>query len=206
MPSYPFAMPPPVALAAAVDGFTVPGVSDMVWEAKWDGFRAIVTPERLWSRAGKPLARYFPEIARDAAQRLPPGCVLDTEIISWNAVTQRTDFTALTRRFTAGNRVAGLAERQPAQLVAFDLLAANGADLRLWPLLERRARLAALLAEAGEPRSRSASRPTASTRHRDGSGTTPLPGSRDWWRSGPASPTRPTHAHSEFGELTAPRR
>lgn len=48
---------------------------DMQYEAKWDGFRAIVFRDgaeiELASRTGRPLTRYFPELVEALLERLP---------------------------------------------------------------------------------------------------------------------------------------
>src|SRR6186713_2309822 len=55
------------------------------------------------------------------------------------------------RLHPAASRVQKLARETPAAFVAFDLLAADGVDLRDQPLNQRRARLEALLADAVPP-------------------------------------------------------
>ncbi len=123
-----------------------------VYEPKWDGFRALAwsQPEiRLDSRNRKPLLRYFPEI-RPALEQLPPGTVVDGEIVV--VVDGVTSFDALSQRIhPADSRVQSLADATPAELVAFDLLAADGEDLRPAPFSERRERLVALLAGLDSP-------------------------------------------------------
>ncbi|MCX4658930.1 ATP-dependent DNA ligase [Streptomyces uncialis] len=126
----------------------------MQYEAKWDGFRAIVFrdgPElELGSRTGKPLTRYFPELVAALADRLPARCVVDGEIVI--ARDGRLDFDALTERIhPADSRVRTLAERTPASFVAFDLLALGDDALLDTPLTDRRALLAGALAAATPP-------------------------------------------------------
>ncbi|WP_406402190.1 ATP-dependent DNA ligase [Streptomyces uncialis] len=126
----------------------------MQYEAKWDGFRAIVFrdgPElELGSRTGKPLTRYFPELVAALADRLPARCVVDGEIVI--ARDGRLDFDALTERIhPADSRVRTLAERTPASFVAFDLLALGDDALLDTPLTDRRALLARALAAAAPP-------------------------------------------------------
>lgn len=118
---------------------------DFVYEPKWDGFRSLSwsAPEiRLDSRNERPLLRYFPEL-RGALDQLPPGTVVDGEIVVVR--DGATDFDALGQRIhPAQTRVDMLAEATPAELVAFDLLALHGEDLRLAPFRERRERLVSL--------------------------------------------------------------
>lgn len=116
-----------------------------VYEPKWDGFRSLSwsTPEiRLDSRNQRPLLRYFPELVA-ALEQLPPGTVVDGEIVV--VVDGATEFDSLQQRIhPAESRVNMLSEQTPAELVAFDLLAVNGTDLREAPFTERREQLVAL--------------------------------------------------------------
>ncbi|RAJ57557.1 ATP-dependent DNA ligase [Streptomyces sp. PsTaAH-130] len=127
---------------------------DMHYEAKWDGFRAIVFRDgaeiELGSRTGKPLTRYFPELVEALRERVPGRCVLDGEIVI--ARDGHLDFDALTERIhPAASRVRTLAERTPASFVAFDLLALDDHSLLDVPLTDRRALLDRALAGATPP-------------------------------------------------------
>ncbi|AJE43517.1 ATP-dependent DNA ligase [Streptomyces nodosus] len=127
---------------------------DMQYEAKWDGFRAIVFRDgaevELGSRTGKPLTRYFPELVEALRERLPKRCVVDGEIVI--AREGHLDFDALTERIhPADSRVRMLAERTPASFVAFDLLALDDTSLLDVPLRERRARLEGALSGVTPP-------------------------------------------------------
>jgi ATP-dependent DNA ligase len=124
------------------------------FEPKWDGFRAIVFRGRdalyIQSRDLRPLDRYFPELSKALETRLPPGCVVDGEIVI--ATAHGLDFDALQLRLhPAASRVAKLAEATPSSFVAFDLLAADGRDLRGIPQQERRRQLTSLLGAAQPP-------------------------------------------------------
>jgi ATP-dependent DNA ligase len=148
-----FAIQPPVEpmLATLADG--IPS-GDFLYEPKWDGFRAIVFRGGgdvfIQSRDLRPLDRYFPELHAVLLERLPEGCVVDGEIVI--ATAHGLDFDALQMRLhPAASRVAKLASETPAAFVAFDLLAADGKDLRNTPQRERRARLERLLAGAAPP-------------------------------------------------------
>lgn len=117
-----------------------------IFEPKWDGFRCLSWSEpavRLDSRNRKPLLRYFPEL-ETPIRSLPPGTVVDGEVV---VVTDGgLDFDALQLRLhPAKSRADTLAGRTPAQLVAFDLLAHEGEDLRSLPFTERRGRLAEVI-------------------------------------------------------------
>ena len=66
----------------------------------------------IQSRDLRPLDRYFPELHETLLAKLPPGCVLDGEIV---IATQRgLDFDALQMRLhPAASRVAKLAKETP---------------------------------------------------------------------------------------------
>lgn len=144
-------MPPVKPMLAKPVARIPPG---MHYEAKWDGFRAIVFRDgdevELGSRTGKPLTRYFPELVAALRERVPERCVLDGEIVI--AREGRLDFDALTERIhPAQSRVRTLAERTPASFVAFDLLALDDRSLLDVPLTDRRALLDGALAGAAAP-------------------------------------------------------
>src|SRR5205085_10443017 len=113
------------------------------FEPKWDGFRGVLENDggelALWSRNGRPLLRYFPEL-RPLGELLPPHSALDGEIvIERNGVL---DFDAMQMRLQpAESRVRRLAGEIPSQLVAFDLLLWDGDEVWRRPLEERRAEL-----------------------------------------------------------------
>ncbi|MFE3684415.1 ATP-dependent DNA ligase [Streptomyces sp. NPDC059095] len=134
-------MPPVKPMLAKSVAKIPPGMS---YEAKWDGFRAIVHrdgPEIvIGSRNGKPLTRYFPELAAALEERLPERCVMDGEIVV--AHGGRLDFDRLSERIhPAASRVKLLAEQTPASFIAFDLLALGDTSRLDTPLAERRALL-----------------------------------------------------------------
>jgi ATP-dependent DNA ligase len=116
-----------------------------LYEPKWDGFRSLSWSEpdlRIDSRNKRPLLRYFPELT-PALDQLPPGTVVDGEIVV--VVDGVTDFDTLQQRIhPAESRINLLSEETPAELVAFDLLADRGEDLRDLPFSERRERLVGL--------------------------------------------------------------
>lgn len=146
MSSWPFE-PPLTPMEARVREDLPTGV--WAFEPKWDGFRALAwsAPIRLDSRNHKPLLRYFPELA-PSLEALPAGTVVDGEVVVVTA--DRLDFDALQNRLhPAASRVKLLAVETPAELVAFDLLALRGADLRTLPFAERRSRLVGLIPDLG---------------------------------------------------------
>ena len=114
------------------------------FEPKWDGFRAIVRRDgdavELWSKSGKPLGRFFPEIVAMLGALKAKHFLLDGELIL--PVGGVLSFDALQARLhPAASRIAKLARETPAQLMLFDLLGAGGKDLLDRPLAERRTAL-----------------------------------------------------------------
>ena len=135
---------PPVLPQLAKTARGLPTGDGWVYEPKWDGFRALAFVDggevELQSRNGRPLTRYFPELA------FPDGrYVLDGEIVLFDA-QGRQDFDALGQRIhPAASRIARLAEETPTRFVAFDLLALEDDVIFEQPQAERRDRLATLI-------------------------------------------------------------
>src|SRR3954466_13421963 len=154
MPTDAFAIAPPIEPMLAKLATAIPVGDAFLYEPKWDGFRAIVfrgaSDVFIQSRESRPLDRYFPELHATFLDRLPAGCVVDGEIVI--ATARGLDFDALQLRLhPAASRVAKLAKEPPAEFVAFDVLAADGVDLRETPLAERRMRLQAPPRGGGRP-------------------------------------------------------
>ncbi|GAB3299521.1 ATP-dependent DNA ligase [Epidermidibacterium keratini] len=123
---------------------SLPTGEGWIYEPKWDGFRAIVFKDgdeiEIGSRASQPLTRYFPELVAHLREQLPPRCVLDGEIIV--ETDGRLDFDALQQRIhPADSRVQMLAEKTPASMMIFDLIALGDESLMSRPLGERRSLL-----------------------------------------------------------------
>ena len=113
------------------------------YEPKWDGFRGVLENVRgglrLWSRNGRPLLRYFPELEA-LGELLPPDSALDGEIVIARAGV--LDFDAMqTRLHPAESRIRRLSAEIPAQFVAFDLLLWEGERVWVRSLAERRSAL-----------------------------------------------------------------
>ena len=131
---------PPVLPQLAKSQKSLPEGEGWVYEPKWDGFRSIAFVDgdtvHLQSRNGKPLTRYFPELAFPAGRY-----VLDGEIVLFDE-RGRQDFDALGQRIhPAKSRIDMLAETTPTRFIAFDLLAVDDDVLLELPQRERRARL-----------------------------------------------------------------
>jgi ATP-dependent DNA ligase len=123
----------------------IPAGDDWQYEPKWDGFRCLAFRDGdniyLQSKAGQPLARYFPDVV-EAIGKLPArNFVLDGELAI--PVDGALSFDELQLRLhPAASRVAKLAQAHPALFIAFDLLAQDRQSYLRQPLRERRARLA----------------------------------------------------------------
>lgn len=125
-------------VASMADAHGLPGGT--VWEPKWDGLRVLVgaagPATSLWSRDGQDVTAAFPEVVTAVAGQVPEGTVLDGELVIWR--TDGPDFAALQRRLAAPRTAAYVAEHEPAQLIAFDVLRRDGTDLRPEPFHARR--------------------------------------------------------------------
>ncbi|MGU3538942.1 cisplatin damage response ATP-dependent DNA ligase [Methylobacterium sp. A54F] len=125
-------------------------------EWKWDGIRVQLAGgrdraghqvARIYSRTGEDISGAFPDLAEAITFE---GC-LDGELLilredrvqSFNVLQQRLNRKAVTGK---------LLEEFPAHVRAYDLLAADGADLRPLPFAERRARLEAFVARLDHAR------------------------------------------------------
>ena len=113
------------------------------YEPKWDGFRGVLENDggelALWSRNGRPLLRYFPEL-RPLGDLLPPHSALDGEIVISRGGA--LDFDAMQMRLhPAESRVRKLSAEIPATFVAFDLLLWKGKAVHERPIEKRRAEL-----------------------------------------------------------------
>lgn len=146
---------PPVRVALAETVGTLPrDPGRLAYEPKFDGHRMVMFrggPGEvvLQARSGRLVTAAFPDLA-EAARALPDGTVLDGEVVVWSG--GRIDFAAVQGRAAATpGRAPALARRLPASYAAFDVLAADGTDLRPAPYTRRRARLEELLAELGPP-------------------------------------------------------
>lgn len=143
------AQPYPFALAAPLEGAPDDLGDPADWRAewKWDGIRGqlIARPGAfaLWSRGEELITDRFPEFAI-LAKALPPGTVIDGEVLAWNGAP--LPFAALQRRIGRKTLSKQVLAEAPAHLLAYDLLEDAGTDLHNAPFDHRRARLEAILA------------------------------------------------------------
>jgi bifunctional non-homologous end joining protein LigD len=114
-----------------------------LFEVKWDGFRVQVHKTgravSIFSRNGHDWTARFPHLACEF-RSLPRSVVIDGELVA----TTGEDIAPFWQlmRIVNGRRDDGLV------VFGFDLLADNGRDLRSLPYMERKRRLARLVARA----------------------------------------------------------
>jgi len=110
------------------------------YEPKWDGFRGVLENTgdglALWSRNGRPLLRYFPELG-PLGDLLPPISALDGEIVISKDGKLAFDSMQL-RLHPAESRIRKLAAEIPAQFIAFDVLLWKGEPVHELALADRR--------------------------------------------------------------------
>lgn len=148
------APPPKLKKAAALPGFIAPQLAKSVdgpppgpgWahEIKFDGYRLQLRVEggeaTLKTRAGLDWTAKFKEIGRTA--QVLPDCLIDGEACALDP-QGAPDFSALQAALSSG-------KTQDLVFFAFDLLFADGEDLRAQPLAARKTRLRALVERAGK--------------------------------------------------------
>ncbi len=142
---YPFCLASPLETEPAALG----PIDDWQVEWKWDGIRAqlIHRPGAtlVWSRGEELVGEAFPE-ARAIAQMMPRGTVVDAEILAWEGEAP-LPFAILQRRIGRRNVQPMLFADVPIRVMAYDLLEAEGKDMRDRPLHVRRHGLASLIAD-----------------------------------------------------------
>ncbi|TDY21759.1 DNA ligase-1 [Paraburkholderia sp. BL6665CI2N2] len=141
---YPFFLAHPLQ----ADPATLGDPSQWQIEWKWDGIRAQLVKRGgrvwLWSRGEDLITDRFPEVAA-LGDALPDGFVVDGEILAWEpGAIAPLPFARLQPRIARKTLTKKILADSPATLLAYDLLEANGRNLRMTPLVERRAQLEAL--------------------------------------------------------------
>jgi ATP-dependent DNA ligase len=132
----------------------LPRTGEWQFEPKWDGFRCLAFKQgknvELRAKSGKPLTRYFPEIAATFRDLEAKQLILDGELL----ITQgkRLSFDALQMRLhPAQSRIEKLSRETPALFMAFDLLLdPSGNSLLDKPLHQRRSALDTLFQRLGK--------------------------------------------------------
>ena len=120
---------------------SMPKGPDWVHEIKFDGYRMLAYVEggevRMISRNGKDWTDAFAPLAAHIATLNVDNAVLDGEVVVVGK-DNRSDFSRLKEALSQG-------DYRHMQYYAFDLLVADGENMRSLPLLERKKRLAELL-------------------------------------------------------------
>jgi len=134
----PMSVPAPMEALLAAE---LPEGDGWQFEPKWDGFRCLARRDgnevTLTSKSGKPLGRYFPDVAQMLEGLKESEFLLDGELVI--PVGDALSFDALQLRLhPAESRVRKLVAEHPAELMLFDLLAIGGKELTAEPLGERR--------------------------------------------------------------------
>jgi ATP-dependent DNA ligase len=136
-----FTIEPPLPPMESRSADEIPPGPGWQYEPKWDGFRCIAFRDHaqvyLQSKAGQPLARYFPDVVDALAKLSARNFVLDGELAV--PVSAALSFDELQLRLhPAASRVAKLAKAHPAIYIVFDLLAQNRQSYLREPLSRRR--------------------------------------------------------------------
>jgi len=136
----------------------IPVGDNWQYEPKWDGFRCLAFRDGnnvfLQSKAGQPLARYFPDIVTQIQALKAKRFVLDGELVIPIGTALSFDELQL-RLHPAASRVQKLAGAHPALFIVFDLLADSaGKSLLAVPLRERRKKLESFARENLKAKSR----------------------------------------------------
>ena len=139
-------------LAASLDEpFSDP---DWVFELKWDGVRAFARIEngelRLISRNGRDVTSHYPELAELPNALRATTALLDGEIVALDP-KGRSDFGLLQSRMHAAAPSPAQIEATPVHYYLFDILYADGYDLRPAALVDRKAYLERILHAAADP-------------------------------------------------------
>ena len=139
--------------------------SDLAWmyERKLDGERCLAFRDgdqvRLMTRNRKMVSSTYPELVEALGAQQSGDFVVDGEVVAFE--NGQTRFAQLQQRMQQGRPSADLIRSVPVQYYLFDVLWADGTDLRPRPLRERKQRLHQLLDFAG---------PLRFTEHRVGDG------------------------------------
>jgi DNA ligase-1 len=116
---------------------------DWLVEWKWDGIRAQVIYRNnelfIWTRGEELSTDKFPELHVLSAV-LPNGTVIDGEIVSY-LDNKPMPFGVLQTRIGRKNLTKKVLQEAPVALIAYDILEANGVDIRHLTLLQRRTQL-----------------------------------------------------------------
>lgn len=149
--------PYPFFLAYALEGGPQTLGDPDEWQAewKWDGIRGQVIRRNgqlfIWSRGEELITEKFPEITA-LLSYLPDGVAIDGEILAYDLEAGRPlPFQALQTRIGRKNLTKKQLQEAPVIFHSYDLLEYDKQDLRLLPLLDRRALLEKLVNQVDQP-------------------------------------------------------
>jgi bifunctional non-homologous end joining protein LigD len=118
-----------------------------VYERKLDGQRCLAVRTgrgtRLYSRSGRDVTVAFPEIAEALEEQASTDFVIDGEVVAFEGT--RTSFARLQPRIHVSSAAKARRSGVPVYFYVFDVLRADGEDVRRQPLLDRKRRLRGLL-------------------------------------------------------------
>ncbi|NHN33199.1 ATP-dependent DNA ligase [Paenibacillus agricola] len=115
-----------------------------IYEPKFDGWRIIVHKDghrvELFTRHGNCITKRFPELVRAVANISTGSIILDAEGVCFSNSHKRPDFNIFNTRgkITNLNRIEAASNKNPATLIAFDILMLNGKSLNHLGLLQRK--------------------------------------------------------------------
>ncbi|MEO8278065.1 MAG: ATP-dependent DNA ligase [Ideonella sp.] len=136
----PFFLAHPIELATADFESKLGPSSDWQIEWKYDGIRAQVVRQGgqtwIWSRGEELITDRFPEVVA-LAQDWPEGTIVDGEIVIWKD-DSAAPFALLQQRIGRKTLTRKILADLPAGLIAYDLLALAGRDLRNLEQSQRR--------------------------------------------------------------------
>jgi bifunctional non-homologous end joining protein LigD len=122
----------------------LPQGNEWLYEVKFDGYRCLAgrdsTGVTLWSRRGNLFTNQFPQIA-EACEQLPPGTLVDGEIVALDE-SGRVSFNLLQHHRS---------KAQALLLYVFDVLVYRGRSVMQEPLERRRQVLAEALKAKAAP-------------------------------------------------------
>jgi DNA ligase D-like protein (predicted ligase) len=137
-------VPQPALATLSHERFWEPG---WVYERKLDGQRCLAvrtsSGTRLYSRSGRDVTVAFPEIAEALEQQASTDFVIDGEVVAFEGA--RTSFERLQPRIHLSSAEKARRSGVPVYFYVFDVLRADGQDVRGEPLLDRKAKLRELL-------------------------------------------------------------
>lgn len=114
---------------------------EWIFEVKWDGIRALAEVKdgksRLFSRAGRDVTAYYPELATLPDRLHVKQALIDGEIVVLDEKGS-SSFERLQSRMNVARMSQAVMDRTPVVYYAFDILYCDGVDLREAPLIERK--------------------------------------------------------------------